>query len=457
MNISDEETIVALATPPGRGALAVIRLSGSRALEILGAMFSKDKTKLKSHTATLGYLVDSEGSVIDQVVVTPFLEGRSFTGEELVEITPHGGDVIVQKILQTARALGARAALPGEFSLRAWKNGKIDLVQAESIQNLIAAKSESARKAHLAQLSGALSERVRNLQDKIIEMLAVLEAWVDFPEEGLEYQSFDEVIAVFKEAQDTCKKLINTYDYGSKLKSGLSCCLIGAPNVGKSSLLNALLEKERAIVTAEAGTTRDFLEEELWIEGVHVRLIDTAGIRESQNAIEKEGIRRSEEKSEEAGICLIVLDAPRFIKEEDSGRELLAKIPGDKRFIIWNKVDLLTKDTEHLPHIEALQTFKVSAKTGAGIEELKKSLADLLNDRYAPSEEIILTEERHVEALQKAESYIGNVIEGLENKVSAEFVAFDARASLEALANLVGRNIKEDVITAIFSQFCLGK
>jgi tRNA modification GTPase len=451
---SQKDTIAALATPKGRSALALIRISGPRALELACALSKKKPSQLVSHRAHFTRLYDCMGELIDEVILTPYLKKRSFTGEDLIEITPHGSELIIQKILDELSARGARPAQPGEFSLRAWKNGKVDLVQAEAIQSLISAKSLAALKIHQQQLQGGLSKKIIAIQDNLIRNAAIFEAWVDFPEEGLEFAGFDEVKQSLQSSLEEIDALIDSYAVGKKVTSGEAFALVGAPNVGKSSLLNALLQKERAIVTNVPGTTRDFIEESLWIGNAMIRLIDTAGIRKSEDPIESEGIRRSKEKIEEASFCLCALDAT----QPTEALSFLNSIPEENRIVVWNKIDLLSElEINALPKVYAQAVCHVSAKTSKGIGDLRETLEKLSAFTQPESEEIVLTQARHVEALRCAKDALEKTLEGLVNKVSAEFVAFDARKSLEALSRLVGRNVSDDIISAIFSQFCLGK
>ena len=451
---SQKDTIAALATPKGRSALALVRISGPKALELACALSKKDCDTFLSHRACFTKLFDRDGELIDEVILTPYLGGRSFTGEDLIEITPHGSELIVQKILDELSALGARSAEPGEFSLRAWKNGKVDLVQAEAIQSLIAAKSEAALKIHQKQLGGALSKKIVALQDDLIRNVAIFEAWVDFPEEGLEFARFSDVQRSLMNILKEVNALIDSYAIGKKITSGEAYALVGAPNVGKSSLLNALLQKERAIVTSVPGTTRDFIEEDLWIGNAMIRLIDTAGIRTSNDPIESEGIRRSKEKMEEASFCLCALDAMR----PREALSFMKNFPNENCIVIWNKMDMLSEsERKSLPEVQAQAVCHVSAKTLEGIGDLKAVLEKFSCAAHPESAEVILTQARHVEALKLARDSLEKTLAGLRNKISAEFVAFDARKSLEALSRLVGRNVSDDIISAIFSQFCLGK
>ncbi|MCB1108538.1 MAG: tRNA uridine-5-carboxymethylaminomethyl(34) synthesis GTPase MnmE, partial [Chlamydiia bacterium] len=303
-------TIAAIATPPGEGGIAVIRISGPESLKIANAVFSKNIYLFKSHTAHYGHIQNAQGELIDHVLVLPMLAPRSYTGEDVVEIHCHGG-LMATKVLKTILDAGASPAGPGEFTYRAYINGKMDLAQAEAVQALIGAKNELALKAANAQLEGALSQKIENFQKQLADTAAILEAWVDFPEEGLEFASLEETIANLETIQTSMHALNASFHDGKIISQGLSLCLVGSPNVGKSSLMNLLLGKDRAIVTHLPGTTRDTLEDDLKIGGLHFRLIDTAGMRVTDELIEKEGIKRSQKALEQADLILFVLDTTR--------------------------------------------------------------------------------------------------------------------------------------------------
>lgn len=445
----EKETIAAIATPPGEGAIAIIRISGAAAFEVAQKIFSRSMKNFKSHSAHYGQIIDVEGYPIDSVLLLIMKGPHSYTGEDSVEICCHGGSLITRKVLARVFEAGARGAQPGEFSLRAYLNGKIDLAQAEAVQELIAAKSDLAMVHAERQLQGALSQTIRALQKELTDVAAILEAWVDFPEEGLEFAAMDEIIVSLEGALRRMEKLESTFHEGKILHEGLSLCLLGSPNVGKSSLMNALLGKERAIVTPIAGTTRDLLEEDLRLGQLHFKLIDTAGIRDTQEVVEKEGIRRSTIAMEEADLILLLLDATRPIEPNDE--ELLARAPKGKTILVWNKVDLQDP-------IEKIDGVKISAKNKQGLDELKEAIEKLIWKKGPPSkEEVVITQMRHYQALKNSARCVKAVIEGLKSGISAEFVASDMRASLTELGAIVGTNVTEDILSAIFSKFCLGK
>lgn len=445
----NKDTIAALATAPGEGAIAVIRISGPDAFSVTEKVFSRPIQNFKTHTAHYGHILQAGGEVIDSVLLLVMRGPQSYTGEDSVEISCHGGQLVTRRVLQRIYEAGARPAQPGEFSLRAYLNGKLDLAQAEAVQELIAAKSEQALENAKRQLHGALSETIGAFQKQLTEIAAVLEAWVDFPEEDLAFATMDEIIAQIEAVVAKMKKLQATFHDGKALHEGLSLCLLGSPNVGKSSLMNALLGFDRAIVTEIAGTTRDLLEEDLRLGQLHFKLIDTAGIRDTEEQIEKEGIRRSEEAMKQADLILLLLDASRPLSEKD--RHLLAGSPKEKTVVVWNKTDLAVP-------AEAWGDVHISAKHKTGLDELKTAIEKLIWKEGAPSkEEVLITKLRHYTALANAIHACQAVIAGLKQGVSAEFVASDMRASLTELGTIVGANVTEDILSAIFSKFCLGK
>lgn len=444
------ETIAAIASPPGDGGVAVIRITGNEAMQVAGTIFTGDVSGYRSHTAHYGHIIDREGAKIDDVLLMPMRGKRSYAGEDTVEIFCHGGALITRRVLDRVLEAGARQALPGEFTFKAFVNGKLDLAQAEAVQELIGARNERALQAAEKQLEGALSTQVKGFQERLTLIAAILEAWVDFPDEGLEFISMEEIIRQLKELKDELQELVDSFHDGKILHDGLSLCLIGAPNVGKSSLMNALLDKERAIVSAIAGTTRDLLEDQMRLAGLNFKVLDTAGIRETTEEIEQEGIRRSKKAMNEADLVLLVLDVqhpdlPAFWKE----------LPQDKTIVVWNKCDLSQPDGQILsfPHVCA-----VSALKRTGLKELKQEIEKVIWKKGPPSkEEVIVTNVRHHEALKEAVSGIQAVIDGLNSGVSPEFIALEIRESLFALGKVIGTNVSEDILSSIFSTFCIGK
>lgn len=447
------ETIAAIATPPGEGGVAIIRISGDQALEVGAKIFSGPIHQYRSHTAHFGEIRNHEGEHVDDVLLLVMLGSRSYTGETTVEIHCHGGSLITRRVLETVLMAGARAAKPGEFTFRAFLNGKMDLAQAEAVQSLIGAKNERALDAAEYQLRGALSQSIGQFQHQLTQIAAILEAWVDFPEEGLEFATMDELYEDLEEICEMMEKLVSTFHNGKILHDGLSLCLVGCPNVGKSSLMNALLDKDRAIVSPTPGTTRDVLEDHLRLNGLHFKVSDTAGIRETEEDIEQEGIRRSKQALQQADLVLLVLDAHRGLSVED--QQLLALVPSSKTIVIWNKVDL---PHAQLPKLDFPFVVHLSAKERAGLEELHQAIDCLIWQEGPPSkEEILITNIRHKEALAAAIESARRVQQGLRQGVSPEFLTIDMRQTLLELGKVLGVNISEDILSAIFSKFCIGK
>jgi tRNA modification GTPase len=444
------ETIVALATPPGEGAIAIIRLSGKEAISVASKIFSKDLTTLKSHTVHFGSVRTLDKIKIDEALAIVMRAPKTFTGEDCVEIQCHGGRLVSAQVLEAAIEAGARAAMPGEFCFQAFMNGKIDLTQAEAIQALICSKNENGVKIAQDQLDGALSRRVEEWQKRLSDIAAIFEAWVDFPEEDLEFLPFAEVKIRLSEVAGEIKKLVDSFQQGRIIHDGVQLAIVGAPNVGKSSLMNALLGKDRAIVSPHAGTTRDLVEDDLRFGHLHLRLIDTAGIRSTNEEIEEEGIKRSRKAIERADIVLFILDAT----EPDIG--LFEDMPKEKTIAVWNKIDL--PHTKPLPKLPFQYVVEISAKTHLNIEELKKEIDKVALHGHLPEKgEIVITQKRHKEALKMAFDYLEAVIKGLDSQISPEFLSIDLRGCLNELGTIRGTAVTEDILHAIFSQFCIGK
>lgn len=447
------ETIAAIATPPGEGGVGIIRISGNRALEIAAKVFSGPVHAYKTHTAHFGQVRNGQGKHVDDVLLLVMLGSRSYTGEDTVEIHCHGGSLITRRVLEVVLQAGARAAYPGEFTFKAFINGKLDLTQAEAVQQLIGAKNERALDAADQQLQGALSEKIGSFQKQLTHIAAILEAWVDFPEEGLEFASFDQICQDLEEICSAMESLLATFHDGKVIQEGISLCLVGCPNVGKSSLMNALLDKNRAIVSPIPGTTRDVVEDHLRLNGLHFRLLDTAGIREGAEMVEQEGIVRSREAMQRADLILFVLDASKGMEEND--RELLKQIPKTKTIAIWNKTDL---PYQTLPDLEMPHIVSLSAKERLGLDSLRQKIDEVVwQHGPPPKEEIVITNVRHKESLAQAIEACRNVLVGLKAEISPEFLTIDIRQCLAELGKIIGTNITEDILSAIFSKFCVGK
>ena len=458
-----EDTIAAIGTPIGKGAIGIVRISGKDSLKILKEIFrTKKGTKKESfedRKMHYGFVVDGSGEPIDEVLAVYMRAPRTFTGEDVVEIHSHGGIVVVRKILRTVLSRGARLAEPGEFSMRAFVNGKIDLVQAEAINELINAKSESGARLALKQLEGELSKKIRELRDKLLEVKAYIEAAVDFPDEEIEILESGHIKERIFEIIKEIDKLISTYRDGKILKEGIKVAIVGRPNVGKSSLLNAILREERAIVTEIPGTTRDIIEEIVTLKGIPLRLIDTAGIREAMDKVEQIGIERSIKSLEEADVILFVVDGSTGFTEED---EKIAEIVRKKENVILviNKKDLGLK-VSCKEVSDWKECVELSAKNTEGIDELGERIMKLIllePETILRGEEPLLTNERHKELLELTRSSLNKVIESIEMGFeSPEFLSMDIDDALHALGKIVGQVTTEDMLDIIFSQFCIGK
>ena len=441
------QTIAAIATPPGDGGVAIIRISGKNAFLIADQIVSKQLKSAESHRAYFCSFQNGCKQVIDKGLMMIFKAPHSYTGENIVELHCHGGRLITQKVLQASLDAGARAALPGEFTYQAFLNGKIDLSQAEAVQQAIASESEAALQAAETQLDGALHEKIKHFQNSLLKQCAILEAWVDFPEEGLEFTTVEEMQTNLKKTFVEIQELLSTFSDGKRLNTTFSLCLLGAPNAGKSSLMNALSGHSRSIVTNIAGTTRDLLTENIQIAGLPFHLIDTAGLRETDEVSEKEGVRRSLTSAKKSDLILLVLDVTDPI--------LPKNIPLDKALIIWNKIDLKYK--KPLPFSFEEELF-VSAKTEEGLKDVQTAIKNRVWQGTFPKKgEIILTSSRHFQALTVASHCLHAVIEGLSGEISPEFLVSDMRAALKELGTIIGINVTEEVLSNIFSTFCVGK
>jgi tRNA modification GTPase len=446
------DTICALATPNGIGAIALIRISGPKSLVLTEQFFSKPLQNKASHTSHFGLFSTLDKTLIDEVLVSVFSEGKSFTGEESVEISCHASPYIQQQILQALCAAGCRLAEPGEFTRRAFLNGKLDLSQAEAIADLIASQSRQAHLVALRQLRGNFSTELKDLREKLIHFASLIELELDFSEEDVEFADRSALKTLISEVLGIIKRLAKSFDLGNALKNGVPVALVGAPNTGKSTLLNQLLGEERAIVSNIPGTTRDVIEETLNIDGILFRLIDTAGIRETEETIEAMGIARSQQKIEQASIVLCLADA------NDTGSlsettiwvaKLKTQFPEKHILLLVNKADLN-------PNLNP-EGLCISAKTGTGIEELKNSLVALVVCNFDLQNETIVSSARHYEALLKTSETLEKAQIGLEAATSADFIAMDIRQAMYHLGTITGDISTDDLLGNIFSKFCIGK
>lgn len=453
-----DDTITAIATPLGEGGLAVIRISGARALAVADQAFtpvgknSRKPSEAVSHTIHYGKVFRA-GRQVDEVLCAVLRAPRTFTREDVVEITCHGGILATKTVLDTVLAAGARLALPGEFTQRAFLNGRLDLAQAEAVADLIHSRTELALTAANEQLAGKLSQRINTLRDELMLTLAHIEAHIDFPEEDIAPDTRAALEGRMERGLAFMDELLRTANEGQILRRGIRAAIIGRPNAGKSSLLNQLLGHERAIVSPIAGTTRDTIEETANVRGIPVVFIDTAGLREAKDEIESEGIRRSRESLAKAELVLHVLDASEPLHTDDE--RWVAEFHAKKRIFVRNKIDLPRKlelKSEMTPAVD------VCSKTGAGLEQLKEAIKSLVwtGELTAEMGQVTINS-RHQDALRRASESVRLALEALREDASLEFVALDLRQGIAAVGEIVGKTTTEDLLDSIFSQFCLGK
>jgi len=453
-----EDTIVALATPPGIGAIGIIRLSGPKSIAIINSLFpSKDLSVKSSHTIHVG-LIKEDNNLIDEVVVSLFKGPKSYTGEDVVEISCHGSPYVQQQVLQACVNMGARIAKPGEFTQRAFLNGKLDLTQAEAVADLIASNTAASQKTALYNIRGGFSEVLKALREQLISFSALLELELDFSQEDVEFADRKKFYELIQSAQITTTQLLQSFQLGNVIKNGVSVAIIGKPNAGKSTLLNTLLNENRAIVSEIAGTTRDTIEEVLNINGILFRLIDTAGIREhSTDSIELIGIERSLEKMKSADVVLYIFDVNEITKGELEGIARKLQENNNTILLVGNKVDVISSETikEKFTGIENLHF--ISAKNNTGIEAIKSRLFKSAVNELPSSENVIITNARHYEALQQVKVSLNDIELGLDNEVPGDLLALDIRRCLHYISEITGDISNEDVLDFIFSKFCIGK
>ena len=449
--LANQETICALATANGVGAIGMIRVSGPEALKQVSSIFSKDLVGRTSHTAHFGTISDKKGSLVDEVLITVFEEGKSFTGEESAEITCHGSPYIQQQILQLLVVVGCRLANPGEYTQRAFLNGKLDLSQAEAVADLIASQSRNSHEIALKQLRGGFSSELKELREKLIHFASLVELELDFGEEDVEFADRGKLKELLNEVLKYIYRLAESFELGNAIKNGVPVAIVGAPNTGKSTLLNQLLGDNRAIVSDIAGTTRDVIEEVVNIDGILFRLIDTAGIRDGAEEIEAMGIERSKEKIAQAKIVLCLADASNLesINEVEAWVvQLQTEYPSKKIVFVANKEDLQQKETNGI---------SISAKEGSNIDKLRANLVEQVVGNFDMANETIVTNARHVEALEKTAESLDKALNGLETGITADFVAMDIRLGLHHLGTITGNISTDDLLGNIFSKFCIGK
>jgi len=452
------DTIVALATPNGMGAIGVIRLSGSQAIEIANTLFpSKNLLQQPSHTLHVG-LLKNEEMVLDEVVIALYKAPKSYTGENVVEISCHGANYIQQQIIETLASKGARPAKAGEFTQRAFINGKLDLTQAEAVADLIASNTEASKKTALHNIKGGFSKVLKQLRDELISFSALIELELDFSQEDVTFADKKQLYILLQKAQKTVSELIDSFQLGNVIKQGVSVAIIGKPNAGKSTLLNQLLNEERAIVSAIAGTTRDTVEETLNIKGILFRLIDTAGIRQhTTDEIEKIGVEKSLEKIQTADIILHLFDYTDANLNEVIAQQKSLETLNKTVITLANKTENILEATNIIINQFFPNALFMSAKNGVGITALKNTLYNAVMQPNSIGNEVIVTNARHVAALQKIREGITDILEGLNNEVPGDLLALDIRRCLHFLGEITGQVTNEDQLDYIFSKFCIGK
>lgn len=457
-----EDTIAAIATPLGEGGIGIVRVSGPEAIEIAKRIFRAKNDNwynAGSHRLFYGHILDRQGLVIDEVLLSYMQAPHTYTREDVVEINCHGGIVPLRRVLELILGWGARLAEPGEFSKRAFLNGRLDLAQAESVIDIIRARTDAGLKLAMSQLKGELSRKIFSLQHKLLGLLAQLEAVVDFPEEGLEESAAAEILSTSLELLSEVNELIKGAETGKIYREGISTIIIGRPNVGKSSLLNAMLREDRAIVTEIPGTTRDIIEEIINIRGIPLKIIDTAGLHETEDAVEKIGVARTRDNINRADLVLLVLDAARGLTDGD--RSIIENI-GDKKFIILvNKVDVEVIKIEQ-SEVERLAAGSpllwISAEQGTGLAELEDMIVDMvLGGRATSSDTVLVASVRHKQALEKAASYLNEAISSIRGKLPLDMVSIDLRSAWENLGDITGATSTEELLDRIFADFCIGK
>ncbi len=456
--MTNDQTIVALATAAGTGAIAVIRLSGPDAITIANSVFrGKDLTKLESHTIHFGSIADDE-TVLDEVLVSLFIAPRSYTRENVVEISCHGSQYVIESIIKLLIKKGARSARAGEFTLRAFLNGQLDLSQAEAVADLIASNSKASQQVALNQLRGGFSSQLQQLRAQLVQFASLIELELDFSEEDVEFANRDQLRKLILEINGVIGGLIRSFELGNAIKQGVNTVIAGRPNAGKSTLLNALLNEERAIVSHIPGTTRDTIEEVLNINGINFRLIDTAGIREATDTIEQIGVQRTMEKISQSALLIYVYDASAITEAElDQDIERLHN-PGINMLLVANKIDLLNgaPTVIDFPAYGFSGIISISAKEKLHIDELKNKIYGAAIKSQLSGDETLVTNIRHLEALQKTEEALSRVLTGMDD-VTSDFLAMDIKQALHYLGEITGAVTTDDLLENIFSKFCIGK
>lgn len=447
-------TIVALSTPYGTGGIAVIRVSGPEAVSVVSRCWKgADLTEVKSHTAHLGDILAADGTVLDNAVLTIFRGPKSYTGEDTVEISIHGSKWLQRQIVDRIAEAGARPAEPGEFTRRAFINGRIDLAQAEGIADLLSASSRAAHRLAVMQMNGSFSARLDELRDRLVELASLLELELDFSEEEVEFADRDKLCGLTEETLGLISCLASTYKSGKVFKEGVPVAIAGRPNAGKSTLLNALLDEDKAIVSDVPGTTRDVIEDTVEIGGILFRFYDTAGLRSTSDSVEQIGIERARSVISRAAIVLWLVDPTDDVESRISEARMLVPPDSDKKLVIvFTKSDLVEREEE-----EVQNGISISVKEGTGLDKLKSMLVKRAGQEHDPESELIVTNARHYAALNAAADSLRRAREGLREGISADFLSQDIREAISYLSEITGRITTETLLQNIFANFCIGK
>ena len=459
--IDQDDTIIALSTPLGNGAIAVIRISGEKALPLLNPLLKRNLQRSDARKAVFNEFISSSQNVVDQIVTTFFKSPNSYTGEDVIEISCHCNPLIINRIIDEIIHKGARIAEPGEFTFRAFLNGKMDLSQAEAVAEIINARTRQSLTQSLRHLEGRFSQIIADINSEILNNLALLEINLDFSDEEIEVLPVREMAKKMTDVIDRIQGLLNTYDYGRLLQEGIKMLILGKPNVGKSSLLNVLLARDRAIVSEIPGTTRDYIEATMEIDGLAVQAVDTAGIRQTEDKVEAIGVQLALEQIHSSDIALCVFDSHSPLDDDDHALiKIIKSHLQDTQFVlILNKSDLSgNTKTEQAINTLNLPVIKISAKEQSGIQSLKKMIkAQLIHDQSMETEEIVVTSARHKQALESTVKSLQNAITAMEMNATEEIIAVDIRLALDHLGEITGETTSEDVLNHIFANFCIGK
>ena len=449
------DTIVAISTALGVGAISIIRVSGDNAIEIVNSVFKgKNLTEVDSHTINYGFIID-EGKKIDEVLVSVMRAPKTFTREDVVEVNIHGGIATTNKVLEILLKSGCRLAEPGEFTKRAFLNGRIDLIEAEGVMDLINAKTEKSRSLAINQVSGSVSSLIIELRDELIKTISNIEVNIDYPEyEDIEIMSIDMVRNNIKSIRNKINEILKKSEDGKIVKDGIKTVIIGRPNVGKSSILNRLLEEDKAIVTDIAGTTRDIVEGDIVIDGISLNIIDTAGIRETNDVVESLGVKKSLSMIDEADLILFVINNNDELTSED--KEILNRIKNNNSIVIINKIDLESKIEEK--DIDSDNIIRISALNNEGIDSLKEKIKELFNmEKIEKDDFTYLSSARSISLLRKALDALNNVEKGINDNMPIDMVEIDLKTVWTLLGDIIGANYDDELIDNLFSHFCLGK